>query len=257
MNIEKLRTSLRLKPLQLGLFCCSHSVQITEAIAGSGYEFLIIDTEHCPNDLINLHHQLLALENSDTSAVIRTSGIDPVQIKRLLDLGVQGLMIPNVETLDQAQAVVACCHYAPHGRRGIAGSVRGSNYGRVKLMPDHYPKPVLMLQAESRVALENISAISALDGVDAIFFGPNDLAADMGHLGQPNHPAVVEAIKQGIQSVLATGKQAGILANEANCAQYIQAGASILALGSEMGLLVASADSLRERVANRFATTAT
>jgi 2-keto-3-deoxy-L-rhamnonate aldolase RhmA len=252
MSADKLRASLDAKGLHFGLFCCSYSTQAVEALAGSGYEFLILDTEHCPNDLINLHAQLLALAASKTSAVVRTGGVDPAQIKRLLDLGVQGLMIPNVETVAQARAAVECCHYAPLGRRGVAGSVRASGYGRQKPGSGLNASPILMVQAESRQALENIDAIAALVGVDAVFFGPNDLAADMGHLGQPGHPDVVRAIIKGIAQVVGAGKRAGILAGEAACAQYIDAGASIVALGSEIGILVAGADGLRQRVARQF-----
>lgn len=252
MNVEGFHASLQAKSLQFGLFCCSYSPQAVEAIAGSGYEFLIFDTEHCPNDLVNLHTQLLALAHSKTAAVIRTTGVDPAQIKRLLDLGVHGLMIPSVETTEQASEAVACCHYAPLGRRGVAGSVRASNYGRQKLVPGQAVSPVLMLQAESRTALRNLQAIASLDGVDAIFFGPHDLAADMGHLGQPGHPEVVAAIVQGIGQVTAAGKRAGVLASEASCAPYIEAGASIVALGSEIGLMVAGADTLRQRVAQQY-----
>ncbi|MYN13298.1 hypothetical protein GSY71_09110 [Pusillimonas sp. TS35] len=249
MRLDRLRASMTEKSRLFGLFCCSYSVQAVEAIADSGYEFLIFDTEHCPNDFINLHAQLLALAASQTAAVVRTNGVDSAQIKKLLDLGVHALMVPNIETADQAQAVVDCCRYAPAGRRGVAGSVRALSYGRDKLLPGQAPAgPVIMVQAESRSALRAIDAIAEVDGVDVVFFGPNDLAADMGLLGQPGHPDVVSAITKGISQVRSAGKYAGVLASEHACGPYFEAGANMVALGSEIGLLVAGADSLRQRV---------
>jgi 2-keto-3-deoxy-L-rhamnonate aldolase RhmA len=253
MKPHLLRSHITEKRRLFGLFCCSYSVQAVEAISYSGYEFLIFDSEHCPNSLTILHTQLLALAHCNTAAIIRVGDIDAAQIKRLLDLGAHAIMVPNVDTADQAIQAVSCCRHTPTGRRGVAGSVRASRYGRDKLpIRQQAAEPVLIVQAESGRALQNISQIATVDGVDIVFFGPNDLAADMGLLGNPSHPDVVAAITEGITQVRAAGKHAGVLASEQSCGPYVDAGANIIALGSEIGLLVAGADELRQSASRRY-----
>lgn len=249
MKLKQLRSRVTGQQRLFGLFCCSYSTQAVEAIAYSGYDFLIFDTEHSPGSLTTLHNQLLAISATDTVAVVRVGGLDAGQIKQCLDLGAHAIMVPNVDTAAQAQVAVSYCRYAPAGKRGVGGSVRVSRYGRDKVSGDlRLVEVVLMVQAESRLALQNLTQISEVEGVDVVFFGPNDLAADMGLLGQPGHPDVVAAVIQGIRQVRAAGKTAAVLANESACGPYLSAGASIIALGSEIGILVSGADSLQQRV---------
>lgn len=255
MKLNLLHTKLAESHRLSGLFCCLYSTQTTEAIAQSGYDFLIIDTEHTPSSFVSLHSQLLALAGTQTASVVRVRQLDLAEIKVCLDLGVNGIMIPNIDTVAQAQAAVDYMTYTPHGQRGVAGSVRSSRYGRDKTVPaDPQQQRMLILQAESTEALNNIEQIAALDGVDAIFFGPNDLAADMGHFGEPFHPEVVAAIVASMQKVKDAGKFIGVLAGEMHCDPYLAAGANLVAVGSEVGLMVAAADGLQQRIKQKFNT---
>jgi 2-keto-3-deoxy-L-rhamnonate aldolase RhmA len=242
---EKLTPTQRL----YGLFCCSYSVQAVEAVAYSGYDFLIFDGEHCPNSMPNLHAQLLALAPTSTTSIMRVSELNQGLFKQYLDLGVHALMVPNVHNAQEAQLAVQFMKYPPIGKRGVAGSVRGSAYGRKKLsLEQANAQAALIVQAESVEAIKNIQAISEVDGVDAVFFGPNDLAADMGYFGLPTQPEVRQAIAAAIGQVRAAGKVAGVLAGEKDCEFYLDAGATVVALASEIGILVAGADALIDRV---------
>ena len=253
MKLDLLFSKLQTDQRLYGLFCCSYSIQATEAIAHSGYDFLIFDAEHSPNSFTNLHMQLLALGGTNTASIVRVRSLDLSEIKLSLDLGVHGIMIPNIDTVEQAQTAVDFMTYTPNGKRGVGGSVRASRYGRDKpALGEATQQRALIVQAESTEALKNIKQIAELDGIDAIFFGPNDLAADMGYFGEPTHPEVVAAITSGIQQVKNAGKVAGILAGEKDCGQYLEAGARLVALGSELGLMVAGADSLQQRVRQKF-----
>jgi len=228
----------------LGLFCCTYSVQVVEALAGSGYDFLIFDAEHTPGSLPHLHAQLLALGGTGTAAIVRVPGLDPAAFKLYADLGVDGIMLPNVGDAATAARAVSYLEYPPRGVRGVAGSVRALRYGREAAGGPNVRRPALIVQAETVAGLDHAHDIAAVEGVDAVFFGPNDLAADMGLLGQPTHPRVVARIEQGIAAVRAAGKPAGILAAAADCPRYVSGGASVVAAGSDLGLLVKSADSL-------------
>nr|WP_257215244.1 aldolase/citrate lyase family protein [Pollutimonas harenae] len=238
-----------------GLFCCSYSVQAAEAISQSGYDFLIFDGEHCPNTMPGLHAQLLALAPTTTASIVRVSELNQGLFKQYLDLGVHALMVPNVQSAQEAELAVQFMKYPPLGRRGVAGSVRGSAYGRRKLSLEQANAQVaLIVQAESVEAIQNIQEITDVDGVDAVFFGPNDLAADMGYFGMPAQAEVRETIAAAIQQVRAAGKVAGVLAGEKDCAFYLDAGATVVALASEIGILVAGADALIERVRTQYET---
>src|SRR5690606_11843050 len=179
MKLKQWRSRILDQQRMFGLFCCSYSSQAAEAIAHRGYDFLIFDTEHCPGSLTTLHAQFLAISSTSTTAVVRVGGLDAGQIKQCLDLGAHAIMVPNVDTAEQAQIAVSYCRYAPAGKRGVGGSVRASRYGRDKISGEHRPEDaVLMVQAESRIAMQNLPQIADVEGVDVVFFGPNDLAAD-------------------------------------------------------------------------------
>lgn len=228
-----------------GIFCCSYGLQNAEVIAGSGFDFVLFDHEHTPWSLPDFHAQLMAMQVGGTGAVVRMTGVDPAAVKWLLDLGVDGLMIPNVNSLEDAQRAVAACRYPPQGRRGVGGSVRGTRYGRSPLSAvESVSRFSLIAQIESREGLAQLDAIARLEGIDAIFFGPNDLAADMGHFAQPNHPDVVQAILNGFGAVSAAGKAIGVLAAGEALTRYVEAGATLCAAGSDLGLLVKAADGL-------------
>lgn len=238
---------LRAEP-QFGLFCMSLTAQTAEALSASGFDFLMFDAEHTPTSLPTLYTQALALAASTTQCLVRMPSSDPVLFKPVLDLAIDTVMVPNIRNADEARAAVRAVRYPPHGIRGVGGSVRATGYGRYS---DYYAaatdRVCLLLQIESTEGLRNLEAICAVDGVDGLFIGPVDLATDMGHLAQAAHPQVVEAAADGIRRIRAAGKGAGILAAEAQAAMYVDAGANVVCLGSDLGLLVRNADALAAR----------
>lgn len=231
-----------------GLFCCSYSTQVVEALAGSGFDYLLFDAEHTPNSLPHLHAQLCALASGATVPIVRLASLDAVAIKLLLDMGVAGLMVPNVQSAQEAEHAVRLTRYPPHGIRGVAGTVRATNYGRDQNHLSRAHEAIsLIVQIETSAAVADCERIAATPGVDAVFVGPNDLAADMGLLGQPGHPDVVQAVSDALRRIRQAGKPAGVLCAEADAPRYREAGATVLALGSDLGLLVKTADALAQR----------
>jgi 2-keto-3-deoxy-L-rhamnonate aldolase RhmA len=231
-----------------GLFCCSYSIQVVEALAGSGFDYMLFDGEHTPNSWPQLHAQLCALERSNTTSLVRVPSMDAAVIKLVLDMGVGGVMVPNVQSAQQAEQAVAMTRYPPHGLRGVAGTVRATNYGRDRAYLNQAQETFsLIIQVESTAGVNEAGRIADTPGVDAVFVGPNDLAADMGLLGQPDHPAVVQASLLAIQRVRDAGKAAGVLCPESAVPRYQQAGATVFALGSDLGLLVKEADAMSKR----------
>jgi 2-keto-3-deoxy-L-rhamnonate aldolase RhmA len=233
---------------QFGLFCMSLTPQTAEALSGSGFDFLMFDAEHTPTSLPTLYGQAVALAATATQCLVRMPSADPVLFKPVLDLAIDTVMVPNIRTAEEARAAVRAVRYPPHGIRGVGGSVRATGYGR---HADYYAaaaqRVCLLLQIESAEGLRNLEAICAVDGVDGLFIGPVDLATDMGHLAQATHPQVVEAAVAGVRRIRAAGKAAGILAGEPQAAMYVEAGANVVCLGSDLGLLVKTADALAAR----------
>ncbi len=199
-----------------------------------GYDWLLIDAEHAPNDLRSVHAQLLAIGNTPSHPVVRLVEGDTALIKQMLDLGAQSLLIPMVETADQARALVAATRYPPKGVRGVGTALaRAAGWNQVQgYFADAENELCLLLQVESVRALENLKDILAVEGVDGVFVGPADLAASMGHLGNPAHTDVVNAVETALKTIRAAGKSAGILVTSKALAQhYEQAGAQFVALG--------------------------
>ena len=247
--INLLKRGLRAGRPQIGLWSSLSSHVSVEVIAGSGFDWLLLDTEHAPNELTMVHQQLQAMEGGTASAVVRPAWNDAVIFKRLLDIGVQSLLVPMVQNAEEAQRAVAATRYPPEGVRGVAVTIRANRFGRVT----DYTKRVhdelcLFAQLETRVALGNLEAIAAVDGVDGLFIGPSDLAADLGHLGDNRHPEVRAAIEDAISRILATGKFAGILAPvEADARHWLERGCLFVAVGSDIGLLARQSEALAGR----------
>lgn len=231
---------------QFGLFVVSNALQTAEALSGSGYDYLCFDVEHSPSSTPALHAQLAALHGSGTASVVRVAGLDLAAFKHYLDLGVDALMVPNVHTADIAREAVRYSRYPTAGGvRGMGGTMRSTRYGRDKAyFAEAADNTCVLAQIESREGLRNLDAICAVEGVDLLFFGPTDLSADMGYLGQPGHPEVVAAIEAGIRCAKALGKPSGVLAGDPDCQRYIEAGATMVILGSDLGLMVRGADAL-------------
>ena len=234
---------------QIGLWCSLCSNIAAELVSHSGYDWLLFDTEHSPNELPDLLAQLQAAATGTASAIVRPAWNDTVLIKRALDIGAQSLLLPYVQNADEARAAVAATRYPPKGIRGVTASGRAARYGRVGEYLQRADEEICVLvQVETRTALDNIAAIASVDGVDGVFIGPSDLAASLGHIGQPGHPVVQTALKEAVDALKAAGKPAGILtANEDEARRYLDWGYLFVAVGSDIGLLAKYADALAKK----------
>jgi 4-hydroxy-2-oxoheptanedioate aldolase len=237
---------------QIGLWCSLANNVSIEPIAGAGYDWILIDTEHAPNELTTVHGQLQAMAASTSSAIVRPAWNDLVSIKRFLDIGAQTLLIPFVQNEAEARRAVEAARYPPHGIRGVSVATRANAFGRI---PDYFKRAndeiCILVQIETRAALERIEAIAAVDGVDGIFIGPSDLAADLGHLGAAGHEEVKATISGAIARIRATGKAAGILAPlEADARRWLDEGCLFVAVGSDLGLLARGSEALLARFRN-------
>jgi 4-hydroxy-2-oxoheptanedioate aldolase len=240
-----LKRALRERP-QIGLWSQLTSSTAVEVLAGSGFDFLVLDTEHAPNELPAVVAQLRAMVGGTASAVVRVAWNDPVLFKRLLDVGAQSVLVPFVQSAEEARRAVAATRYPPHGVRGVALTSRASRYGRVRDYARRAQEELcLVVQLETRAALANLEAIAAVDGVDVLFIGPSDLAADMGHLGDSAHPEVRAAIDDAVVRITASGKAAGILAFvEEDARHWLALGCRFVAVGSDVGLLARHSEAL-------------
>jgi 4-hydroxy-2-oxoheptanedioate aldolase len=233
-----------------GLWCSLASPLATELVAGAGYDWLVIDTEHAPNDLLSVVAQLQACGGYDVEPMVRLHCHDPHLIKQYLDAGARSLVIPNVSTVAEAEAIVRATRYPPEGMRGYAGAPRGNRFGRV---PDYHATvketQFLVLQIENPEAVGNAEAIAAVDGVDCIFVGPADLAATMGHLGGMNAEPVQAAIREVVAAARRGGAAPGILASNADEAErYVGYGMTVVGAGTEVGYLRAAVDGVARRM---------
>jgi 4-hydroxy-2-oxoheptanedioate aldolase len=234
---------------QIGLWCTLASPYAAELVAGSGFDWLLLDTEHTPADVPLVLQQLQAVAAEPlhrAHPVVRAAWNDPVLIKRILDIGAQTLLLPFVQNADEARAAVAAMRYAPRGIRGMGGTMRASHYGRdVDYVRDAESELCLLVQVETAEALAQLEAIAAVDGVDGIFIGPADLSASMGHPGNAGHPEVRAAIDDAIRRIRAAGKAPGILmVDDARARECLALGAQFVAVGMDMILLRNAADGL-------------
>ena len=200
---------------QIGLWCSLASNYAVEVVAGSGYDWLLLDTEHAPNEIPMVLSQLQAAMENNVHPIVRPAWNDMVLIKRFLDMGVQTLLLPVVNTAEEARAAVAGTRYPPRGVRGFSGSSRSSRFGRIKDYHTRCEDEICVLvQVEIVEGLRNIEAIASVEGIDGVFIGPGDLSAALGHLGNPKHPEVLAAIEDAIRRIQACGKAAGILTGD-------------------------------------------
>jgi 4-hydroxy-2-oxoheptanedioate aldolase len=249
LPINAFKRALRAKRSQIGLWCTLGSPTAAEAVAGSGFDWLLIDTEHTPVSIEAVLAQLQACAACPVAPVVRPSWNDPVEIKRLLDIGAQTLLIPYVQTAAEARLAVSSMRYPPEGIRGVAGTTRATRYGRVQGYTVRASEELcLLVQVETRDALAALDDIAAVDGVDGVFIGPSDLSASMGHPGNPGHPEVVAAIENAIERILAAGKAPGILTlDEAFARRCIERGMLFTAVGVDAVVLVRETESLARR----------
>ena len=234
---------------QLGLWCGMASAVSAEILAGAGFDWIVIDGEHAPNDIPLLVLQLQAMRGGTAEPVFRVPWNEPVIIKRALDAGARSLLVPFVQNAEEARRAVAACRYPPLGIRGVAVAPRANDYGRVRdYHRNAHLDTCILVQIETRLALREVEAISAVEGVDGLFIGPSDLAADFGHLGNPSHPEVQAAIKDAAQRIRAAGRSAGTLSgNLDDVDPLFEIGYNFIAAGSDVGLLARGAENIAAR----------
>jgi 4-hydroxy-2-oxoheptanedioate aldolase len=235
--------------LQIGLWCSLCSNIAADIVRDSGFDWLLLDTEHSPNEIPDLLAQLQAVDGGPATAIVRPAWNDIVLIKRCLDIGAPALLVPYVQNPAEARSAVAAVRYPPRGVRGVAAASRASRYGRVA---DYLKKAdseiCLLVQVETRSALEELEAIATVEGIDGVFIGPSDLSASLGHVGNPAHPEVQNALQDAVTRLKAVGKPAGILTgNEDEIRRYIGWGYTFVAVGSDVGLLGRGADALAKK----------
>jgi 4-hydroxy-2-oxoheptanedioate aldolase len=230
------------------MWLASGSSYVTEICAGSGIDWVLLDQEHAPNDLRTTLHQLQVLAGyPEVDVVVRPPAADPVLIKQLLDIGAQNLIVPMIDGPEQAAAAVAATRYPPDGIRGVGSAqARASRWNRISDYLVTADEAVsLTVQVESLAGLERLTEIVGVDGVDAVFIGPADLAASMGRLGQPEHPEVISTIEIALAAIVEGGMKAGVNAfNEAIAHRYLRAGASFVLVGADVALVARGAEAL-------------
>lgn len=243
---NRLKRALAAGQKQIGFWLTLASPNATEIAATAGFDWLLIDMEHSPNDLNDVIHHLRAAEGGTAEPVVRIPWNDPVTVKRLLDIGVRSLMFPYVQTVDEAKRAVASTRYPPQGIRGIAGTTRATSYGRVKDYAKLAASEIcVVVQAETTKALDAATDIAKLDGVDCVFIGPNDLSASMGHIGNTGAPEVQSVIAKGYERIRAGGKAAGILEfKDENARKYLSAGFQMIAVGGDGGMLARGTEAM-------------
>jgi 2-dehydro-3-deoxyglucarate aldolase len=246
---NRFRSDLRAGKRLIGCWSQLASPITMEVLGLAGFDWLLLDGEHGPNDVTTFIPQLMALKGSRSAAVVRPPANDPVIIKRLLDIGFYNFLIPLVDSADDARRAVAATRYPPAGIRGVAVSHRSNMFGT---LPDYQAtindQIGVVVQIETANAVRDIERICAVEGVDAIFVGPSDLSAAMGHLGKPLEPVVQETIRTLFARAKANGKPSGILAPvEADARRYIEWGATFVAVGSDVGLFRTATQALCDK----------
>jgi 4-hydroxy-2-oxoheptanedioate aldolase len=252
-SVNPFKQALAERRTQLGLWCSLLGSLPTEICAAAGFDWLLLDSEHSPNDLLNLMQQAQIIAGyPGTHAVARIpmghGYVGQALIKQYLDLGIQTLLVPMVETPEQARELVRCMRYPPAGIRGMAAT-RASGWGR----NPNYAKEAngqvcLLVQVETREGMRNLDAIAATEGVDGVFIGPSDLSAAFGHVGDPWHPEMQAMIADAFRRIQAAGKAVGILTLDDTLAQqHIEMGAAFIAVGTDSNLMVKATSALAAR----------
>ena len=246
---NSLKQGLRAGKKLIGCWSSLSNAITTEALGVAGFDWILLDAEHSPNDVSTFIPQLMALKDSVSAPVVRPTCNDTVEIKRLLDAGFYNFLVPFVESADEARRAVAATRYPPQGVRGVSISQRSNRYGTV---PDYFKSInehiCVMVQIESLAGVAAAREIAAIDGVDCVFVGPSDLAAGMGHLGNAGHPEVQAVIAAVFADAKACGKPAGILAPvEVDARRYLAMGATFVGVGSDLGAFRSATQALCDR----------
>ena len=240
------KQGLKAKKKQPGMWLTLESPNVTEIMAGAGYDWLLLDMEHTSLDPSQVADHIRAVKGTTTELMLRVPWSDPVMFKRLLDTGIRSFMVPFVQSADEARRAVAATRYPPHGIRGVSGTSRATGFGRIKEYGQRYlDAQCIVVQIETPKAVAAIAEIGAVDGVDGIFVGPNDLAANMGLFGQTGAPEVKAAIAQAVKMIEATGKAPGILNFvPAEARELFRMGYDFVAVGGDMSLIARRSEAL-------------
>jgi 4-hydroxy-2-oxoheptanedioate aldolase len=240
------KRALKAGKAQIGLWSSLSSNYTVEVIAGAGFDWILLDMEHSPNDLESALTQLQAAAPYPSHPVVRVPWNDMVSIKRLLDIGAQSLLVPYVSTPAEARQAVSYTRYPPAGVRGVAGTTRATRVGRVKDYARRAQEEIcLLVQVETQQALDSIEAICGMDGVDGVFIGPADLHASLGYPGEVANPKVKPLIDDAIRRIRKAGKAPGILTpSEADARHWLECGALFVAVGADVGILARGAEAL-------------
>lgn len=247
--MNRFKDRLKAGDRQWGLWMSLASPVAADAVSRLGYDWLLCDTEHAPLEVTGALSVLQAAD-SRTEVIVRPAANDRTLIKRHLDQGAKTLLIPFVETADEAREAVRSCLYPPHGVRGVAGGMRASGFGtRPGYHLNAADETCVIVQVETGAALESLEEIAGVDGIDAVFIGPSDLAASLGHLSNPGHETVQAALAEAVQRLHRVGKPAGILAVTAQEARrYADYGFDFIAIGVDLGLMMTAARARLEEV---------
>ena len=248
LPVNSFRRDLLAGKRLIGCWTSFNNPITTEILGLAGFDWLLLDGEHAPNDVSTFIPMLMALKDSPSAPIVRPPWNDTVVIKRLLDSGFHNFLIPFIETADEARRAVAATRYPPQGVRGVGTSHRNNRYGTVADYFDIVNDQItVLLQIESRRGVDSIDEIAAVEGVDGIFIGPADLSASLGHLGQPNHPEVQATIRHLYDRVRAQGKAVGTLTpNHDDARRYIDMGMQFVAVGSDQGVFRTATQALRD-----------
>jgi 4-hydroxy-2-oxoheptanedioate aldolase len=238
---------------QIGLWCSLPSAYTTEVVAPSGFDWLLLDTEHTPSSVTMVMSMLQAAAPYNVSPAVRATINDTVEIKQLLDVGAQTLFIPYVQSPEEAHKAVMAMRYPPAGVRGVAGMTRATGFGRVQNYHQLAAQELcLIVQVETQQALDHLEEIAKIDGVDGVFIGPADLSASLGYPGNQGHPVVKKTIEESIRRIRACGKPAGILTNDRAFARHcIEVGTVFTAVGVDVGILARGAEALAQEFQSR------
>jgi 4-hydroxy-2-oxoheptanedioate aldolase len=252
MDLPKnaLKAALQRGEAQIGLWMGLANPYCAEICAGAGFDFVVIDGEHAPNDVRSILAQLQAVAPYPSHAVVRPMIGDANIIKQLLDIGAQTLVVPMVESAEQARVLVSAMRYPPAGIRGVGSALaRAARWNRYKNYLDAADGEMcLFVQIETRKGLDNLEAIAAVDGVDGLLIGPADLSSSLGHRGNPGHPEVAAAIEGAGARIRKTGKAAGILTTNVELARrHLEIGFNFVAVGVDISLLVHAAEELARK----------
>ncbi|ODT48614.1 MAG: hypothetical protein ABS59_11920 [Methylobacterium sp. SCN 67-24] len=220
---------------QVGFWLTLASPAATEIAAEAGFDWVLIDMEHSPNDLSDVVHQLRACGRGNAEPVVRVPELNVALVKRLLDVGVRSFMFPNISSVEEARLAVASTRYPPAGIRGVAGTTRASHYGRAANYFTEAAKHIcIVVQLEGADALAQAHEIALVPGVDGLFIGPNDLAASLGHIGDVSVPSVQAAVRSGLETIGSSGRAAGFLDfNPASAMSRFDDGFTFIAVGGD------------------------